>query len=102
MEKEIPDHAISFVFEQQDHQLVINTQTENVLYCAKLNSNSLISFENIKKALQLNNFTTAEQNNKNLKLMICGIVEVDFISEEKMIVEEFKQSIENLTLKLEA
>ena len=74
MEKETSSHAISFVFEQQDHQLVINAQTENVLYCAKVDSHALITFDKLKKALEIKNFTVVEQNREIMKIDICDIV----------------------------
>jgi hypothetical protein len=60
--------------------LVINAQTENVLYCAKIDSHALISFDNLKKALEIKNFTMVEQNKEHMKLMIGGLMELDLAS----------------------
>ena len=55
--------AISFVFEQQDHKLIINAHAHNLLYCAKIDPNSFVGFDNLMNALQHNNFIKLEHSN---------------------------------------
>ena len=52
------EESIDFVFEQQDNKLIINAQTDKVLFFTKFELNPFITFDNLRKVLQLNNFET--------------------------------------------
>ncbi len=80
--------TINFTFEQQDTRLIINAQTDNILYCAVFETHPLITFESVRNVLESkNNFKVVEKNKEIFKINVAALFDLNFRSKDKMAVD---------------
>ncbi len=95
------NNIISFVFDHQETSLVIHAQTDKILYCAHFQPNPYVSFDSLKDSLQSGDFKIVCQNNEVMKVKVSKVIDLDFVSKDKIVIDELRQSILKLNQKLQ-
>jgi hypothetical protein len=61
------------------------------MYSANFPFNPFVSFDSIKNSLESGDYQILSQNNETMKIKVAKVIDLDFISKDKLLLDELRQ-----------